>query len=191
MRIRIRIYADKEPELYALYKACGPALTRKIFKSSICAYIDGKALDVDIPVIDTPDARAVVQRNPMFDISIPSEYEKALQNIPDRQTSMFVKTLVRYYTFWPMTQAFGVPHKEAVIVPQTQNSEEKQDTKIQLKEKVNTSKVIPITQDVQPPKPETELAPKKPEAEPVPDIMQLENSDINSLAALFGSIKMG
>ena len=35
MRIRIRIYADKEPDLYALYKIAGPSLTRKIFKDSL------------------------------------------------------------------------------------------------------------------------------------------------------------
>ncbi len=176
MRIRIRIYADKEPELFALYRACGPALTRKIFRRSVCAYIEGSSLGIDIPPF-MQDTQNQTVTNPMFDISIPSEYDDALKVLPNRQISAFVKTLVRYYAFWALIDTFGVPHKESEIA--------KEEIK-----PAPVSNVVPMNSEKSQNK-------KKPAAEiPEPkkedtDIMSLENSDVTSLAALFAGIKMG
>lgn len=173
MRIRIRIYMDKEPELYALYKASGPSLTRKIFKSALISYLEGESFDIDIPKI-TIQNTVPFAPNPMFDISISDEYKDALDKLPDRSISTFTKTLVRYYAFWALTDAFGVPHKQAVMPEPVKETTKKQ-----------TNKVVPIQKQEGPVK-----AVPTPDPEPKQDILAYENSDLNSLAALFGNIQM-
>ncbi len=176
MKIRIRIYADREPDLYALYRACGPALTRKIFKGSFISYITGSAFDVNLPEINM-DVDSFPEKNPMFDFTVPSELDGKLSKLPTRQTSTFAKTLVRYYTFWDLSKSFNVEH---VIKPADKTPEQ-----IKEPEKIKTNKSQTKTK--------ADIPVKK---EPVftvvtEDIQQIENSDVNSLAALFSGIKIG
>ena len=171
MRIRIRIYMEKEPELYAIYKAAGPALTRKIFRSAVEAYITGKKFDIEMPKIQLIDIPKL-SPNPMFDFSVSEECRDALSALPGRSLTTFVKTLVRYYTFWDLTDAFNIPHKKEMYIKQ--DTEEHKPSKIiqpEFKPKAVEPKVIKEEVKVEEP------------------VEEMENSDVNSLAALFGAIK--
>lgn len=176
MRIRIRIYMEKEPELYALYKAAGPALTRKIFKQSVEAYVTGADFNISLPpvqIIDTPK----LMHNPMFDFTVSDECQNALQNLPARSLTTFVKALVRYYTFWALTDSFNVPHVKQQMMQSVQQTSSES---VQEKPKPAKSKII--QPEFSQPKPA-----KVVNSDEKVDVM--DNSDVNSLAALFGSIK--
>lgn len=171
MRIRIRIYTDKEPELYALYQSAGPSLTRKVFKQSVKSYCGGEPFNISLPKIKIHPSGAFTP-NPMFDITIPDEFQSALQNLPDKGLSTFVKTLVRYYTFWDLTEIYQVPHTglKPVTIPQKQEKPKKEH------------KIVPI-QSKEVSVKNTQQAPEVPT-----DLSQIDNNAVNSLAALFGSI---
>ena len=179
MRIRIRIYIDKEPELYALYRASGASLTRKIFRRSIIAYLEGQDLGVDIPPVKITTAPPLTP-NPMFDISIDDKYQKALSKLPAKSLSVFTKTLVRYYAFWAMTDAFGVPHAQPVLTVSEKIDKPSAS-------KVPNKDIAPIKQ---PAKESIKDLPPKNVSESALSISNIENSDINSLSALFKNIKM-
>ncbi|MBQ7430241.1 hypothetical protein [Butyrivibrio sp.] len=169
MRIRIRIYMEKEPELYMLYKASGPALTRKIFRRSVESYILGQPFNIDIPKITLVDPPRLVP-NPMFDFTVDNQCDKALAALPARSLTAFVKALVRFYAFQALIDAFGIPHAE-IKTPVLETSAptiKKEPSKI----------VTPSFE----PKPVEK-------AESASASETIDNSDINSLAALFGSIK--
>lgn len=199
MRIRIRIYADREPDLYALYKAAGPSLTRKIFKTSLISYLTGQQVILKVPKLQIVSASPLTP-SPMFDLSIKPEYSKQLTDLPNKSNSAFIKTLVRYYMFHQIVDAFGVEgHIVSQIAPIDNNvpaaNQKSSDTAMVQKPKPQEEKISKEAK----PKLQPE-APKNSEGTPSEkntniqedisseDISNLENSDLTGLAQLFSSI---
>ena len=136
----------------------------------------------------------------MFDLSIKPEYSKQLMDLPNKSNSAFIKTLVRYYMFHQIVDAFGVEgHIVSQIAPTDNNApaenKKPSDTAMVQKPKTQEEKVSKEAK--------TKLQPEIPKkAEDTPssknnniqedisseDISNLENSDLTGLAQLFSSI---
>lgn len=178
MRIKIRIYRDKEADLFALFEAAGPSLTRKIFKEVLGCYLEGTAFDIQIPN-PVPLTSKFALNNPVFDVTINPKYESAIQSLPERSRSDFMKALVRYYTFPQVVTRFGLAG--TLTVSNTPVSQMQQTTS-------TSAKNAPAVQST--PAPITPAPAKTaPQAEPTNDASDNVAPDIAGLTALFANIR--
>ncbi|ADL36229.1 hypothetical protein bpr_II292 (plasmid) [Butyrivibrio proteoclasticus B316] len=183
MRIRIRIYADREPDLYALYEAAGPSLTRKIFKQAISSYLTGEKYDIRVSGAVFNPVYGV--QNPMFDISVAPQFDAELDKLPDRSISAFAKTLVRFYAFKDIVAAYGL--NKTVVYDNGQAINDIAPVIPQKKER--PKETAPIKSVEEKPK-EVENQIEESKEAPKEDIDEVNNSDLNSLASLFSGLKM-